>query len=256
MKVVILAGGQGTRMAEETEFRPKPMVEVCGKPIIWHIMKIYSSHGFEDFLVASGYKGGMIKEYFAHFNIHNCDFIVDQRDGSRHVIGDSNISWRTGIFDTGVDTMTGGRLLRMRNMIGGNTFMATYGDGIGNIDIQALVAFHRSHGKLATVTAVHPPARFGAITLDGNRVRKFSEKSPNSEGWINGGFFVFEPNVFDLLVDDSTVLEREPLETLAREGNLMAFHHDGFWQPMDTLRDRRRLEELWSSGDPPWKTWK
>ena len=256
MKVVILAGGKGTRLAEETIVRPKPMVEIGGHPVLWHIMNIYASHGYDDFLIACGYKGEMIKEYFAHFIIHNSDFIVDQRDGTREIISNNSVNWRTGLFDTGMESMTGGRIRRLREWIGDETFMVTYGDGIGNIDIGALVDFHQKHGKTATVTAVHPPSRFGAMVLDGNRVMEFSEKPQMREGWINGGFFVFEPAIFDLLTDDSTVLEREPLEQLANRGELMAFYHAGFWQPMDTLREKQILENLWTSGKPPWKTWK
>jgi glucose-1-phosphate cytidylyltransferase len=256
MKVVILAGGKGTRLAEETVVRPKPMVEIGGHPVLWHIMNIYASHGFEDFLVACGYKGEMIKEYFAHFIIHNSDFFVDQRDGSREIISNNSVGWHTGVIDTGPETMTGGRILRLREWIGNETFMVTYGDGLGNVDIGALLEFHREHGKIATVTAVHPPSRFGAMVLDGNEVREFSEKPQMSEGWINGGFFVFEPALFDLLSDDSTVLEREPLERLASEKQLMAYYHAGFWQPMDTLREKQVLESLWASDNPPWKTWK
>jgi len=255
MKTVILAGGLGTRLAEETGTRPKPMVEIGGRPVLWHIMSIYASHGFEDFIVACGYKGEMIKEYFANFLVHNSDFIVDQRDGSRTSINrNHSVTWRTGLVDTGLDTMTGGRIRRLRRWIGDETFMVTYGDGLGNVDIRALVEFHRTHGKTATVTAVHPPSRFGAMELDGDRVREFSEKPMG--GWINGGFFVFEPAVFDLLTDDSTVLEHYPLETLAAENELMAFQHSGFWQPMDTIREKQILEALWASEAPPWKTWK
>jgi len=256
MKVVILAGGKGTRLAEETVVRPKPMVEIGGHPVLWHIMNIYASYGYDDFLIACGYKGEMIKEYFAHFIIHNSDFIVDQRDGSREVISNSSVTWRTGLFDTGMESMTGGRIRRLREWIGNEPFMVTYGDGVGNIDIGALVDFHRGHGKTATVTAVHPPSRFGAMVLEDDRVKEFSEKPQMREGWINGGFFVFEPSIFDLLTDDSTVLEREPLETLANQDELMAFYHAGFWQPMDTLREKQILERLWASGSPPWKTWK
>lgn len=256
MKVVILAGGLGTRLAEETGVRPKPMVEIGGRPILWHIMNVYASHGYDDFLVACGYKGEMIKEYFANFFIHNSDFIVDQRNGNRETVKMTNdINWRTGVVDTGPDTMTGGRILRLREWIGDETFMVTYGDGLGNVDISALVEFHRSHGKIATVTAVHPPSRFGAMVIREKQVVEFSEKPQTSEGWINGGFFVFEPQIFDLLVDDTTVLEHHPLERLAADGQLMAFHHSGFWQPMDTLREKQILEKLWASENPPWKTW-
>jgi glucose-1-phosphate cytidylyltransferase len=219
-------------------------------------MNIYASHGYDDFLIACGYKGEMIKEYFAHFIIHNSDFIVDQRDGTREIISNNSVNWRTGLFDTGMESMTGGRIRRLREWIGEETFMVTYGDGIGNIDIRALVDFHRKHGKAATVTAVHPPSRFGAMVLEGDAVKEFSEKPQMREGWINGGFFVFEPAIFELLTDDTTILEREPLEQLANQGELMAFYHAGFWQPMDTLREKQILEKLWNSGTPPWKTWK
>lgn len=255
MKVVILAGGLGTRLAEETGIRPKPMVEIGGHPILWHIMNNYASFGFNDFLIACGYKGEMIKEYFANFIIHNSDFIVDQRDGSREIISNNNVNWRTGLIDTGSNTYTGGRILRLRELIGEDTFMVTYGDGLGNVNIKMLLEFHRKHGKTATVTAVHPPSRFGAMDLDGDKVREFSEKPQMSEGWINGGFFVFEPAIFELLENDSTILERKPLEKLATDSQLMAYHHDGFWQPMDTIREKQILEELWNSDNPPWKTW-
>lgn len=251
MKTIILAGGLGTRLAEETGLRPKPMVEIGGRPILWHIMNIYASQGYKDFLVACGYKGDLIKEYFANFFIHNSDFFVDQSDGSREIIGSNSCNWRTGLIDTGQGTMTGGRVLRMRELIGDETFMVTYGDGLGNININELLKFHRSHGKKATVTAVHPPSRFGAMSLDEEAVVEFSEKP--QEGWINGGFFVFEPSVFDFLQDDSTILEREPLEKLTLENELMAYRHDGFWQPMDTLREKQILEGFWATGTPPWE---
>ena len=255
MKTVILAGGLGTRLAEETGLRPKPMVEIGGRPIIWHIMNIYASYGYDDFLVACGYKGEMIKEYFANFIIHNSDFIVDQRDGSREIITESGVSWRTGLIDTGPNTLTGGRILRLKDHIGNETFMATYGDGVGNVDISELLAFHKKHGRIATLTAVHPPSRFGAMVIEGDEVKEFLEKPQMAEGWINGGFFVFEPALFDYLTDDSTILEREPMENLAKDNQLMAYHHAGFWQPMDTLREKQILEKLWASDNPPWKTW-
>jgi glucose-1-phosphate cytidylyltransferase len=254
MKVVILAGGRGTRLAEETATRPKPMVEIGGKPLLWHIMQIYASYGYNDFLVACGHKGEMIKEYFHNYFIHNTDYFIDMRDGTRQVINTNGIDWRIGVIDTGMETMTGGRILRLRRWIANETFMVTYGDGVSDVDIAALVAFHRRHGRLATVTAVRPPARFGALALDGDRVAEFSEKPQTGEGWINGGFFVFEPNVISYLRDDQTILEREPLERLAAEGQLMAYRHPGFWQPMDTLRDKELLEALWASG-APWKIW-
>lgn len=255
MKVVILAGGRGTRLAEETSTRPKPMVEIGGKPILWHIMRIYASHGFKDFTVACGYKGEMIKEYFRNVFVHSNDYIIDLTDGSINVLNGSALDWRIGVIDTGVDTMTGGRLRRLRPYVGDESFMVTYGDGLGNVDITALVAFHRAHGKLATVTAVRPPARFGALALDGDGVREFCEKPQTGEGWINGGFFIFEPQVLDYFDGDDCSMEREPLERLASEGQLMAFRHDGFWQPMDTLREKELLESLWASGAAPWKRW-
>jgi glucose-1-phosphate cytidylyltransferase len=255
MKVVILAGGRGTRLAEETGTRPKPMVEIGGKPILWHIMSIYASHGFKDFLVACGYRGEMIKEYFHDFFIRTSDYIVDLKDGSRQVLNANGIDWRIGVIDTGLDTMTGGRILRLKEWIAGETFMVTYGDGLGDVDIRSLLEFHRRHGKLASVTAVRPPSRFGALLLKGDAVQEFSEKPQAEEGWINGGFFVFEPGVFEYLRNDQTILEREVLERLAADRQLYAFRHTGSWQPMDTLRERELLEALWSAGSAPWKVW-
>ncbi len=256
MKVVILAGGKGTRLAEETGTRPKPMVEIGGKPLLWHIMHIYAAHGFNEFLVACGYKGEMIKEYFHNIFIHSNDYVVDLKDGSMQVLNTSGTDWRVGVIDTGLATQTGGRIRRLRSWIGDERFMATYGDGVAPMDIRALVAFHETHGRLATVTAVRPPARFGGLALDeAGTVTEFSEKPQTGEGWINGGFFVFEPGVFDYLTDDDTILEREPLERLAAEGQLMAYRHEGFWQPMDTIREKQLLEQLWASGKAPWKTW-
>jgi len=255
MKVVILAGGLGTRLSEETSVRPKPMVEIGGKPIIWHIMNIYARHGHKDFLVASGYKSEFIKEYFYHFYIHNSDYIIDLNSGSLDMVNPNGIDWRIGVIDTGLHTMTGGRILRLKKHLNEGPFMVTYGDGVGDIDLQALVDFHRSHGKLATVTAVRPPARFGGLVMEGAQVHEFSEKPQTEAGWINGGFFVFEPQVFRYLIDDDTILERLPLECLAADGELMAYKHNGFWQPMDTLRDKQMLESLWTSGKAPWKIW-
>ena len=255
MKVVILAGGKGTRLAEETPVRPKPMVEIGGKPILWHIMKIYAARGFHTFLVACGYKGDLIKEYFHNFAMRSSDYFIDLETGSRTVVNGCGIDWKVGLIDTGAETMTGGRLLRLRKFIGDEPFMVTYGDGVGDINVCALAEFHRSHGKIATVTAVRPPARFGSLALQGSSVSKFVEKPQADAGWINGGFFVFEPAIFDYLEDDATILEREPLERLAEEGQLMAFRHGGFWQPMDTLREKLLLESLWAAGQAPWKVW-
>jgi glucose-1-phosphate cytidylyltransferase len=255
MKVVILAGGKGSRLAEETIVRPKPLVEIGGKPILWHIMNIYASYGYKDFLIACGYKGELIKEYFLNFFIHNTDYVINLKDGSRETVNGCNLDWRIGVMDTGVETMTGGRVLRLKRHLNDETFLVTYGDGVGDIDIHALVAFHRRHGRLATVTAVHPPSRFGALVLDNDAVLEFSEKPQAGEGWINGGFFVFEPAVFDYLRGDDEILEREPLERLAADRQLVAFRHGGFWQPMDTLREKQLLESLWASGKARWKTW-
>jgi glucose-1-phosphate cytidylyltransferase len=255
MKVVILAGGRGTRISEETIARPKPMVEIGGKPLLWHILSIYASHGQKDFLVACGYKGEMIKEYFRNCFISSSDFVIDLKDGAVDVLNPSTLDWKVGLVDTGMDTMTGGRLKRLAPWLRGDTFMATYGDGVGNIDITKLLAYHRSHGKMVTVTAVRPPARFGGLNLEDGRVREFSEKPQTESGWINGGFFVCEPKFLEYLGGDDTILEREPLEKLAAEGELMAYRHDGFWQPMDTLREKELLESLWASGHAPWKTW-
>ena len=255
MKVVILAGGQGTRLAEETTILPKPMVEIGGKPILWHIMQIYAKHGYKDFLVACGHKGEVIKEYFHNFFVRTSDYFVDLGTGSLDVVNTNGIDWQIGVIDTGPDTMTGGRVLRLKKWLGESAFMVTYGDGLGNVDIRALMKFHRSQGKLATITAVRPPARFGELVLKGDMVCEFSEKPQTGEGWINGGFFVFEPQVFDYLSGDQSILEREPLERLASDGQLVAFRHEGFWQPMDTLRDKQLLESLWAGGNAPWNIW-
>lgn len=255
MKVVLLAGGLGTRLSEETTSRPKPMVEIGGKPMLWHIMNIYANHGFKDFLVACGYRGDCIKEYFHSFAFRSNDYFIDLQNGSCDVVQRNGADWRVGLIDTGLNTMTGGRLLRLRNWLKDETFMVTYGDGVGNINIRELYDFHRAHGKLATVTAVRPPARFGGLVLDGNAVCRFTEKSQADEGWINGGFFIFEPEVLDYLDDDQTILEREPLERLAADNQLHAFRHEGFWQPMDTLREKQLLESLWQSGNAPWANW-
>jgi glucose-1-phosphate cytidylyltransferase len=255
VQVVIMAGGRGTRLAEETSTRPKPMVEIGGKPILWHLMSFFASYGFKEFLVACGYKGEMIKEYFRNIYVHECDFLIDLKDGSMRTINGSRIDWRVGVIDTGLDTQTGGRLRRLRELVGDQTFMMTYGDGLSNVDLCRLVEFHKSHGKLATVTAVRPPSRFGNLRIADGAVEEFAEKPQAEAGWINGGFFVLEPGVLDYVSGDDVAFEREPLERLARDGELMAFKHPGFFQPMDTLRERELLDSLWASGEAPWKTW-
>jgi glucose-1-phosphate cytidylyltransferase len=255
MKAVILAGGLGTRISEETASRPKPMIEIGGKPILWHIMKIYSEHGIHDFVVCCGYKGYLIKEYFANYFLHMSDVTFDMKTNSVHVHQKKAEPWSVTLVDTGDTTQTGGRLRRIREYVG-EQFCMTYGDGVGSVDITALIAFHRAHGKKATMTAVQPPGRFGALEVSGHTVRSFLEKPAGEGGWINGGFFVLDRSVLDLIEGDETLWERAPLETLAREGQLEAFFHQGFWQPMDTLRDKNQLEELWSSNRAPWKNWK
>jgi glucose-1-phosphate cytidylyltransferase len=259
MKAVILAGGYGTRISEESAVRPKPMVEIGGKPILWHILKIYSAHGINDFVICCGYKAYMIKEYFANYFLHTADVTFDMRYNSMQVHRAIAEPWRVTLVDTGEKTMTGGRIKRVRDYIGNETFCLTYGDGVGDVNITASIEFHRKQGTLATLTAVQPPGRFGAFTLSDNnsRITSFQEK-PDGDGasaYVNGGFFVCEPGVIDYISDDSTVWERDPLENLARDGQLSAYRHNGFWQPMDTLRDRNYLEELWQSNKAPWKVW-
>jgi glucose-1-phosphate cytidylyltransferase len=255
MKAVILAGGLGSRISEETSLRPKPMVEIGGKPILWHIMKIYAAHGINDFIVCCGYKGYVIKEYFANYFLHMSDVTFDMCNNKMEVHQQNAEPWRVSLIDTGDQTMTGGRLKRVRRYIGDDDFCFTYGDGVGDIDITSLVAFHKKENRLATLTATQPPGRFGSINLNGHRVGSFQEKPQGDGAWINGGFFVLNPKVIDYIENDLTVWEREPMERLAREGNLNAWLHSGFWQPMDTLRDKIQLEELWQSGKAPWKAW-
>ncbi|NLU49338.1 MAG: glucose-1-phosphate cytidylyltransferase [Syntrophomonadaceae bacterium] len=256
MKVVILAGGMGTRLTEETDARPKPMVEIGGRPILWHIMKIYSAYGFHEFIVCLGYKGYMIKEYFMNYFTHMSDITVDLADGGVQIHNSKAEPWKVTLVDTGLHTQTGGRIKRIRNYTGNETFMLTYGDGVGDIDIRRLLEFHHGHGGYATVTAVQPPGRFGALNLAGaDRVESFAEKPAGDGAWINGGFFVLEPAVFDYIAGDETLWEKEPLERLAGEGKLYSYKHHGFWKPMDTLRDKRELETLWRSGRAPWKIW-
>jgi glucose-1-phosphate cytidylyltransferase len=255
MKTVILAGGMGTRISEESHLKPKPMIEIGGKPIIWHIMKIYSAHGLKDFIVCLGYKGYVIKEYFANYFLHMSDVTFDMESNKMTVHQASAEPWRVTLVDTGELTMTGGRLLRIRKYLDAEDFCLTYGDGLGDVDVRKLVAFHRSHGKLATLTAVQPPGRFGALNLAGSKVTGFEEKPHGDGGWINGGFFVLSPKVIEHIKGDDTVWERGPMEELARMGQLQSHLHQGFWQPMDTLRDKNQLEEMWASGNAPWKVW-
>lgn len=251
MKAVILAGGQGTRISEETQVRPKPMVEIGGKPILWHIMKTYSAHGIDEFVICLGYKGYMVKEYFANYYLHTCDVTFDMTRNAMEVHQSTTEPWRVTLVDTGESTMTGGRLKRVLGFLGEEDFCLTYGDAVTDLDISALVRFHATQGTMATVTAVQPPGRFGAMELADNRIRGFREKSEDG-GWVNGGFFVLSPRVGELIEGDETIWEREPLERLAVTGALASFAHTGFWQPMDTLRDKLHLQELWDSGQPPW----
>jgi len=257
VKTVLLAGGLGTRLSEETLVKPKPMVEIGGFPILWHIMKLYSFFGFNDFVICLGYKGYIIKEYFVNYCMHMADITVDLCRNNVEFHKNAAEPWRVTLVDTGENTLTGGRVKRVREYIGGETFLLTYGDGVADIDIGALVQFHKQHGKLATVTAVQAPGRFGSLDLhDGGSVRAFMEKPRGDGTWINGGFFVMEPNVFDYLEGDKTSLEREPLEQLAADDQLMAYRHPGYWQPMDTLREKNQLEELWTTGKAPWRLWR
>lgn len=256
MKIVILAGGLGTRLSEETVLRPKPMVEIGGMPILWHIMKIYSSYGFNDFVICLGYKGYVVKEYFANYFLHKSDVTIDLSDNSIKVHDSQAEPWKITLVDTGNDSMTGGRIKRIRPHIGNETFMVTYGDGVGSVDIENLLKFHKSHGKLCTVTAVQPSGRFGALNINNkNEVSSFMEKPKGDGAWINGGFFVCEPGIFDYIDGDSTVWEKQPMEQIAADGEMAAFSHEGFWKPMDTLRDKHELEEDWANNQAKWKIW-
>lgn len=256
MRAVILAGGLGTRISEETHLKPKPMIEVGGKPLLWHIMKLYSFHGINDFVICCGYKGYLIKEYFANYFLHMSDVTYDMSLNEMQVHHRYAEPWRVTLVDTGEETMTGGRIKRIASYVDKDElFCLTYGDGVGNIDITELIAFHRASGVKATLTATLPPGRFGALNLEGDKVASFREKPKGDGAMINGGFFVLSPSVIDLIQGDGTIWEQEPLETLAQEGELAAFQHHGFWQPMDTLRDRQHLEQLWADGNAPWKIW-
>lgn len=256
MKAVILAGGLGTRIAEESDTKPKPMVEVGGKPLLWHIMKTYAHHGVKDFVICLGYKGYVIKEFFFNYYRHMSDMTIDLRTGDHQILNSQAEDWRITLVDTGPETMTGGRLKRVAPHLGQETFCLTYGDGLSDINISAELEFHRKHGKLATVAAVQPPGRFGVLNIDAaNQVSSFEEKPSDEIGWINGGFFVLEPGVIPYIAGDDTSWERAPLSNIAKDGQLAAFQHTGFWQPCDTLRDKRELESLWVSGKAPWRTW-
>jgi glucose-1-phosphate cytidylyltransferase len=257
MKVVILAGGFGTRISEESHLKPKPMIEIGGRPILWHIMKIYSSFGFNDFVVCLGYKGYCIKEYFAHYFLHESDITFDFRDGNQRTVHNHTAEpWRVTLVDTGSETMTGGRIKRVARYLEDQPFMLTYGDGVADVNIADLIAYHNAHGKLATVTSIQPAGRFGALDLTSNNlVNGFMEKPAGDGSWVNGGFFILEPSVLDRISGDSSVFEKEPMESLACDSQLVAYKHHGFWQPMDTMRDKNHLEDLWSSGKAPWKLW-
>ncbi|MEH7384552.1 glucose-1-phosphate cytidylyltransferase [Bacillus sp. JJ1521] len=258
MKVLILAGGFGTRISEETHLKPKPMIEIGDKPILWHIMKLYSSYGFNDFIICLGYKSHVIKEYFFNYSLYNSDITFDLQKKNKSIIHKNSAEpWKVTLVDTGLNTLTGGRINRVRDYVGNEPFMVTYGDGVSDVNIKDLVEFHRSHGKLATVTTTQPEGRFGVLSLTADqKVEKFREKIQGDSSWINAGFMVLQPEVFNYLNNgDQTVFEKEPLENLAKDGQLMAFKHTGFWYPMDTLRDKRYLQEIWASGKAPWKTW-
>ncbi len=256
MKAVILAGGLGTRISEETSLRPKPMVEIGGKPVLWHIMKMYSAHGINEFIVCCGYKGYLIKEYFANYFLHTSDVTFDMQNNQMDVHQRFAEPWKVTLVDTGDNTMTGGRLKRVRTYLGDEDFCFTYGDGVSDVDITEAISFHKRKNRLATLTGVQPPGRFGVLNLQDDHVTSFEEKPQGDGGWVNGGFFVLSPKVIELIEDDATIWERGPMEKLARDNQLSAYLHYGFWQPMDTLRDKNHLEELWQSGKAPWKVWK
>lgn len=257
MKVVILAGGLGTRISEESYLKPKPMIEIGEKPILWHIMKIYSSYGFNDFIICCGYKSYVIKEYFADYYFHNCDVTFDFKSGMNEVKVHSNYTepWKITIIDTGLNTMTGGRIKRVQSYVGEEDFMLTYGDGVSNININSLLDFHKKHGKAATMTAVKPKGKYGVLEINNNEIIAFREKDINDTSWVNGGFMILSPHIFKHIEGDETILEKEPLENLALSGQLIAYKHEGFWQCMDTQRDKYQLEEFWNTGRAPWKSW-
>ncbi|HEY3425749.1 MAG TPA: glucose-1-phosphate cytidylyltransferase [Negativicutes bacterium] len=255
MKAVILVGGLGTRISEETHLKPKPMIEIGSKPILWHIMKLYSAHEINEFIICCGYKGYLVKEYFANYFLHMSDVTIDMVNNSMEVHERHTDSWKVTLVDTGEHTMTGGRLKRVMKFVGNETFCFTYGDGVSDVNIKELIHFHREQGRWATMTAVQPPGRFGALNMEGCRITSFQEKPQGDCGWINGGYFVLEPKIFDLIKGDATIWEQEPLEWLAQNSQLSAYQHTGFWQPMDTLRDKVKLEELWNSGKAPWQVW-
>ena len=256
MKVLILAGGFGTRLSEETDIRPKPMADIGGKPIIWHIMKGYSQYGFNEFIVLLGYKGYYIKEYFANYFLHQSDVTIDLSNNGMQVHNNTSEPWKVTLLDTGLETMTGGRIKRAKEFIGNEPFLLTYGDGVSDVNFNELTTFHKKHGKYITMTAVQPEGRFGALETEGDRVESFLEKPKGDGSWINGGFFVCQPEVLKYIKDDSTVFEQQPLQNLAKEGQLFNYRHDGFWKCMDTLRDKKMLNDLWDGGQAKWKTWK
>ena len=256
MKVAILAGGFGTRLSEETDVRPKPMVEIGGRPIIWHIMKYYSHHGFNDFVILLGYKGYYIKEYFANYFLHQSDVTIDIRNNKMEILNNSNEPWKVTLVDTGSDTMTGGRIKRAQKYLEDDTFMLTYGDGLSNVDIKGLLEFHKKNGKILTLTTIQPEGRFGSLDIENDQVKKFVEKPKGDGAWINGGFFVCEPSIFKYITEgDQTIFEKSPMEKLASENQMMAYKHNDFWKPMDTLREKHQFEQLWASGKAPWKVW-